>query len=128
MATIEPTAVAAGVTINLNYDKDDIDDVETELDKSSYADSLVFVAWEHDELDQLVVNLIHDNGGDSSVVPAWNDDDYDSIFVVTITRGSGQNAVVFSHDQEGLGGQSTSCAPVPRPIRYFLPANSISPP
>ena len=128
MATIEPTAVAAGVTINLNYDKDDIDDVETELNKSSYADSLVFVAWEHDELDQLVVNLVHDNGGDSSVVPAWNDDDYDSIFVVTITRGSGQNAVVFSHDQEGLDGQSTSCAVVPRPIRYILPANSIIPP
>jgi hypothetical protein len=123
MATIEPTATAAGVTIDLDYDKDEIDDLETELDKSSYANSLVFVAWEHNELDQLVINLIHDNGGDSSVVPAWNDDDYDSVFVVTMTRGSGQTTAVFAHDQEGLDNQSTDCSPA-RSTRFLPPAGA----
>ena len=33
LATIEPTAVAAGVTVNVKYDKSDISDVESELAK-----------------------------------------------------------------------------------------------
>lgn len=122
MATIEPTAVAAGITIDLNYDKDDIDDLETELDKPSLANALVFVAWEHTELDELVVDLMRDNGGDSSVVPAWREDDYDSIFVVRITRDSGQTTATFSHDQEGLDNASATCLPGESPNR-FLPSN-----
>lgn len=123
MATIEPTATAAGVTIDLKYDKEDIDDLEKELDQTSYASSLIFVAWEHTELDKLVVDLIHDNGGDSSVVPAWNDDDYDSVFVVTITRNAGQTAAAFGHYQEGLDNQSTDCTQA-RPNRFLPPSGA----
>lgn len=109
LATLEPTAVAAGQTINLDYDKDQIDDIEKELMKPAYQSALVFVAWEHTLLDELVVNIVHDNGGDASVVPAWSDDDYDSIFVVTLVRDGGQTLTTFAHDEEGLDGQSTTC-------------------
>jgi hypothetical protein len=109
LATIEPTAGMAGQTIDLKFDKDDIDDLEKELMKSAYANSVVFTAWEHTEMDELVANIVHDNGGDSSVVPAWPDDDYDSIFVVTLTRTGSQTAVTFGHDYEGLNGMSAIC-------------------
>lgn len=109
LATIEPTAATAGQTIDLKYDKDDIDDLEKELMKSGYASSVVFTAWEHNEMDELVADIVHDNGGDSSVVPAWPDDDYDSIFVVTLTRNGSQTSVTFAHDYEGLDGASSVC-------------------
>lgn len=109
LATLEPTAVAAGQTINLTYDKKDIDGVENELMKSTYQSSIVFVAWEHTETDELVANILHDNGGETSVVPAWPDDDYDSIFVVTLVRSDNQTSVAFVHDYEGLNNQGTVC-------------------
>jgi hypothetical protein len=111
LATIEPTAVAAGVTVNVKYDKSDISDVESELAKSKYGSAIVFVAWEHTELDQLVANILHDNGGDASVVPVWPDSDYDSIFVVTLTRNGSQTTVTFTHDAEGLDNAAASCTP-----------------
>lgn len=121
LATIEPTAVAAGVTVNVKYDKSDISDVESELAKTKYASAVVYLAWEHTELDQLVANIVQDNGGDQSVVPAWPDTDYDSIFVVTLTRSGSQTNVAFVHDVEGLDGQSASCSPPTRPHASPLP-------
>lgn len=116
LATIEPTAVAAGVTVNLKYGKNDIDDLESELAKSKYQGATVFVAWEHKELVKLVANIVKHNGGDSSIVPAWPDDDYDSIYVVTLSRSAGQTSVTFAHDGEGLGYLSPVCSPVSRTI------------
>ncbi len=109
LATLEPTAVAAGQTINLTYDKDQIDDVEKELMKPAYQSALVFVAWEHSLMGELVANIVHDNGGDSSVVPAWASDDYDSIFVVTLFRSGSQTVTTFAHNQEGLDNQDSAC-------------------
>ncbi len=119
LATIEPTAVQAGVTIDLKYDKNDINDLESELMKSKYAASTIFVAWEHTEMDELVANIVQDNGGDASVVPAWPDDDYDSIFVVDLVNSGGNTSVTFTHDYEGLNGRSTVCQ---APPRYLLPS------
>lgn len=109
LTTIEPTAVAAGKTINLGYDKDQIDAVEQELMKPAYQGALVFVAWEHTLMDELVRNIVHDNGGNSSLVPAWPTDDYDSIFVVTLVRGGTHTLITFAHEQEGLDSQSATC-------------------
>lgn len=117
LATIEPTAVAAGVTVDLKYGKSDIDDVESELAKSKYQSATVFLAWEHNELVNLAANIVKDNGGDASVVPAWPSEDYDSIYVVTITRSGGQTSVTFAHDNEGLGNSLPSaCSPALRTV------------
>ncbi|MBN8888070.1 MAG: histidine phosphatase family protein [Rudaea sp.] len=114
LATIEPTAVAAGVTVNLKYGKSDIDDVESELAKSKYQSSTVFLAWEHKELVKLVANIVKHNGGDPGIVPAWPSDDYDSIYVVSVSRNGSQTSVTFAHDSEGLGYLSSACSPAPR--------------
>jgi len=117
LATIEPTAVAAGVTVDLKHGKSDIDEVESELAKSKYQNVTVFLAWEHNELVTLTSNIVKHNGGDSSVVPVWPGDDYDSIYVVVVTRNGGQTSATFAHDNEGLGNNMPStCGPAQRTI------------
>ncbi|MFT3791802.1 MAG: hypothetical protein QM741_12175 [Rudaea sp.] len=111
LATIEPTAIAAGVTVDVKYKTSDYDKLEKELLKSQYENATVFVAWEHNDLDKLAANIVKDYGGDASVVPAWPDDYYDSIFVITLTRSGGHTQVSFAHDSEGLTATlSPNCA------------------
>lgn len=135
LATIEPTAVAAGKTINLNYARDQIDDVEKELMKPAYQSAIVFVAWEHTLMDELAANILQDNGGNASVVPAWPSNDFDSIFVITLVRAGSQTLATFTHDQEGLDNQSASCAsgqsyqrrpPMPQPPIRPTPISGLS--
>lgn len=117
LATIEPTAVAAGVTVDLKFGKSDIDDVESELAKSKYQNATVFLAWEHNELVTLASNIVKDNGGASGIVPAWPSEDYDSIYVVVVTRNGGQTSATFVYDNEGLGDNlPTTCSPGQRTI------------
>lgn len=117
LATIEPTAVAAGVTVDLKYGKSDIDDVESELARTKYQNATVFLAWEHNELVTLASNIVKHNGGDSSIVPTWPSDDYDSIYVVVVTRNGDQTSATFAHDNEGLGNDLPSaCSPAQRAI------------
>jgi len=118
LATIEPTAVAASVTINLKYGKNDIDEVEAELAKPGYQNATVFLAWEHNELVKLVANIVKHNGGNSGVVPDWPSEDYDSIYVLTLMHNGSQASVTFAHDSEGLGiSLPASCAPERRELR-----------
>lgn len=114
LATIEPTAVAAGVTVDVKYKTNDYDKLEKELLKSQYQSSTVFIAWEHNDLDKLAANIVKDSGGDASVVPAWPDDDYDSIFVVTLVRDGSHTQAYFTHESEGLTGTlSATCSWAP---------------
>jgi len=115
LGTIEPTAVAAGVTINLKFGKSDIDKLETELAKTKYQNATVFLAWEHNELVNFATNVVRHNGGDPGVVPDWPSDDYDSVYALTLTRAGGVTSVAFAHDSEALGNYlSPDCSPQPR--------------
>jgi hypothetical protein len=118
LATLEPTAIEAGLTINLKYANDDINDLQSELAKSKYASSLIFVALEHNDLDDLVAAIVKKYGGNASEVPAWPDDDFDSIFVLGITQSGSSSSVTFTHDYEGLNNQSTTCGSV---VQRILP-------
>ena len=117
LGTVEPTAVAAGTTVNLKYGKSDIDDVESELSKAKYQNATVLLAWEHSKLVTLATNIVKHNGGIAASVPAWPDDDYDSIYVVTLVRSGGPALATFAHDSESLSGTLSSlCSPPPRTI------------
>lgn len=124
LGTIEPTAVAAGRTINLSYGKNDINQLEQELMSAPYQNARVFLALEHNALDQLVQNIVHDNGGDSSIVPVWPDTDYDSIFIVSLIRQGSSAQLTFTQDHEGLDNQDAACPTAQaqgRPI-FLLPS------
>ena len=108
LATIEPTAVRAGVSINTGYGYNDIASVQSLLIKSSKANSTIFVAWEHAYLVKLVQSIMNKYGG-GQTVPAWTTGDYDSLYVVRVTYSTNGITARFERDSEDLNGQPTSC-------------------
>lgn len=109
LATIEPTAIRLARPVITTFGFNQIDGLQKELERPQYRNSLVFVAWEHAMLVKPARNLVAKVGGDPSVVPKWNDDDFDSIYVLHLDRDGAKVSVSFSHAQEGLNNQSTTC-------------------
>lgn len=113
LATIEPTAISLGMPVLTPFGFAQIDKLNAELTQAKYARSTIFVAWEHGYEQKAVANLVKQFGGDETQVPHWSGGDYDSLFVVRIAREAGKPvAVTFTHDHQGLDGQSKEM-PVP---------------
>jgi hypothetical protein len=106
LATILPTAIRLGKTIDIRFDYDDISGLQQALLDPKYQDALVFVAWEHKELDKLVRAIVKERGGDPGTVPHWPGSDFDSLFVLTL---GGDGGVRFRHEREGITGLSDAC-------------------
>src|SRR5690349_2048689 len=81
LATIEPTAIRAGRSVNTNYGYSDVGGLQKILVTSSKANSTIFVSWEHAYLVKVVQNIINAYGN-GQTVPAWTSGDYDSLYVV----------------------------------------------
>ncbi len=107
LATIEPTAIRAGLSVNTHYGYTDVASLRSLLITSAKADSTIFVAWEHEYLVKTVQSIMNSYGG-GVVVPAWSTGDYDSLYVVRVNYGSTITAR-FEHDHEGLNNRSTTC-------------------
>jgi hypothetical protein len=108
LATIEPTAIRAGVSVNTSAGYTDISSLQQLLIRSSKADATIFVAWEHAYLVKVVQNIMNQYGG-GRTVPAWTTGDYDSLYVVRVNYAGGVITAQFERDSEGLNGQATSC-------------------
>jgi hypothetical protein len=109
LATIEPTAIRLGMPIDTRFGYQDIAELEKELVSPRYRDALIFVAWEHVELVDVVRHLVTTAGSDPSIIPDWKWDDFDSIYVLRFMRDGSKVSVTFTHDREGLNGESTIC-------------------
>lgn len=112
LATIEPTAIKLGMPVNTQYGFTEIDGLEKELAKSTYANAVVFIAWEHGYLDKFAKAVVKDNGG-SDAVPEWPGKDYDSIFVIRLHRSGDKTTATFTVDHEGLDGKLSDKLPLP---------------
>jgi hypothetical protein len=108
LATIEPTAVRAGKSINTRYGYNEITSLQSVLITPTKADATLFVAWEHVQLVKIVQNIMNSYGG-GAVVPAWISGDYDSLYVVRVDYVAGTISAQFHRDREGLNGQPTTC-------------------
>jgi hypothetical protein len=108
LATIEPTAVRTGVSINTGYGYTDIASLQQVLIKTSKANSTIFVAWEHAYLVKAVQSIMNQYGG-GEVVPTWTTGDYDSLYVVSLNYTSSGITAQFHRESEGLNGQPTAC-------------------
>ena len=108
LATIEPTAVRVGKSINTRYGYNDITSLQALLITATKADATIFVAWEHVQLQKIVQNIMNSYGG-GAVVPAWISGDYDSLYVVRVDYVGGTISAQFQRDREGLNGQPTTC-------------------
>ena len=107
LATIEPTAIRAGKSVNTKYGFNELSGLESLLIQSSKANSTIFIAWDHTYMPQLVQHIMNEYGGGVKV-PAWVTGDYDSLYVVRVNY-TGSISATFHIEKEGLNGQPTSC-------------------
>lgn len=108
LATIEPTAIQLGLSVNTGYGYNDIAGLESLLILSRKADTTIFVSWEHAYLQKVVQSIMNKYGG-GVVVPAWTFGDYDSLYIVRVNYAGGTITARFERDSEGLNGQPTTC-------------------
>ena len=108
IATIEPTAIRAGRSVNTNYGYNNISGLRSVLIKSSKANDTLFVAWEHAYLVKVVQSIIN-LYGNGATVPPWQSGDYDTLYVVRVTYTSSGITARLELDSQGLNGLPTSC-------------------
>lgn len=108
LATIEPTAIRAGRSVNTNYGYNDVAGLQNVLISSSKSNSTIFVSWEHDYLVKVVQSIMNAYGN-RQTVPAWITGDFDSLYVVRLTYTSSGIDATFEKGREGLNGLPTSC-------------------
>ena len=108
LATIEPTAIRSGLSVNTRYAYYDLAGLQAVLITPTKANSTIFVAWEHAYLVKAVQNIMNAYGG-GAAVPAWTSGDYDSLYVVRVNYIGSTITAHFARDREGLNNQPTTC-------------------
>ena len=108
LATIEPTAIAFGLPVDVSVGVTDLDGLRQKLENATYRNAVVIVAWEHVYLVKFARVLLGKQGGNPSLVPDWPPGDYDSMYVIKIHHGDGSNAT-FEQRRENLDGQPMTC-------------------
>lgn len=106
LATIEPTAIALGLPVNVEIGFADTAGLQKALEAPSLAHALVFVAWEHSLIDVVARKLLAAHGGVPAAVPEWGRDDFDGVYVVTLAAGA---PAKFERMTQGLNGQPEAC-------------------
>ena len=108
LATIEPTAIRLGLSVNTKYAYTDVAGMQGVLINSAKNNTTSFVAWEHAYLVKIVQSIMNAYGG-GVTVPAWISGDYDAIYVVRVNYATGTPQAQFHKAVEGLNGQPTAC-------------------
>ena len=111
LATMEPTAIRAGIPVNAQIGYTQIDQLQKDLTQPAYANARVFVAWEHGYLREFAMRFLKSYGGDVSAVPPWPAADFDSIYVFQFTRHDGKPHLDFRIDHENLDGSLSDTCP-----------------
>jgi hypothetical protein len=111
LASIEPTAIRAGLPVNAQIGYRQIDQLQAALTQPAYANSRVFVAWEHGYLHTFAQQFLRSYGGDPSVIPPWPSNDFDTIYVFDLTRNNGKPHLDFRLDHEGLDNSLSDACP-----------------
>jgi hypothetical protein len=111
LATVEPTAIAFGLPVDVSIGAFDTDGLRAALEDPLYRTKLILVAWEHHEIETMARILLTSHGGDVSAIPSWEDDDFDSIYLVKIFQSEDAAKAIFERERENLDGQSVKCPP-----------------
>jgi broad specificity phosphatase PhoE len=109
LATVEPTAVALGLPVNVQFGLGQPDKLASSIDDAKYDGKIVLVAWEHKQITTIVRDLLEKYGGQADLVPKWPKTDFDSIYIVRIRRSSSKGTARFEKRKEGLGPLPESC-------------------
>jgi len=109
LATIEPTAIRAGLPVRALWGFREIEPLQEALLSPAMEDATVFVAWEHHLLNKAARAMLVRLGGDPSAVPDWANDDYDTLYVMTVTNDSGSRTATFRVERQALDALSDAC-------------------
>ena len=109
LATIEPTAVRAGLPVQIAHGMEAIQPLAAQL--LAQPPGLYFVAWEHHWAQTLARSLVATFGGNSADVPVWDDADFDSLYVLRLRQDAqGRRSVDFRHEQQNLNALPEECS------------------
>ena len=108
LATIEPTAIRFGLSVNTNYGYSDVAGLESRLIMAEKANTTIFVSWEHAFLVKVVQNIMNHHGG-GAAVPPWTTGDFDALYVVRVDYVGTSITAQFQRDGEGLNNRLTTC-------------------
>jgi hypothetical protein len=111
LATIEPTAIRLGMSVNAQIGYTQIDKLQKEVLEPKYASSTLFIVWEHYYEQKFAKELVRIFGGDSRLVPDWSNDDYDMIYVIRLLHSNDKATVSFTVDHEGLNDKLSDQCP-----------------
>ncbi len=111
LMTIEPTAIALGMPVNVQIGFADVAKLQSELTAPAEDHALIFVAWEHFFLNQFAKQMLRTYGQDPSLVPYWPNDDYDRIYVFKITQNQGKRNLTLKVEHEHLNGTLSYACP-----------------
>jgi hypothetical protein len=109
LATIEPTAIAAGLPVDASLGVSRLNDLQARLETPGLHGAVVLVAWEHHGVETLARALMAAHGGAADAVPAWAGGDFDGIYVVRLRWRGSTAAASFERRTQGLDGLSTGC-------------------
>ena len=108
LATVEPTAIAAGLPVNAEYGFSDVNGIRQALLAPELGGAMIFVAWEHARLVDIVQSVM-DTFNSGVTVPAWTYADYDSLYIVRLTRNDAVTTAQFDREYQGLNGMPLGC-------------------
>ncbi len=111
LATIEPTAIRLGMSVNAQIGYTQIEKLQKEVLEPKYASSTLFIVWEHYYEQKFAKELVRIFGGDSRLVPDWSNDDYDMIYVIRLIHAKDKASVTFNVDHEGLNDKLSDQCP-----------------
>lgn len=109
LATIEPTAIRAGMTVNSDLGFSNTDGLVSAVLKPEYANGVVFVAWEHKEAVNATRTIVKQYGGDPQSVPQWDKRDFDRIYVVHLKDIGASRKASFEIQHQDLNGVAEAC-------------------
>lgn len=111
LASIEPTAIRAGLPVDAEIGYRNIQDLQKQLMQSRYWNATVYICWEHQMLENFTRSMIKSFGGNAQIVPVWKGSNFDTIYVLRIIRTKDSAKLKFDIAQEGLTGSLPASCP-----------------
>ena len=109
LATIEPTAVAFGLPLNVEIPQNRPRQLITALLNRKYRDSVIYIAWEHKYLVE-VGRLLLKRFNNPADIAIWQGHDFERVLVFEIaTNKAGEQTLTFRETSQSLGEMSEEC-------------------
>ena len=109
LATIEPTAIAFGLPLNVEIPQNRPRQLITALLNRRYKNSVIYIAWEHKYLVE-IGRLLLKRFNNPTDIAIWQGHDFERVLVFEIaTARNGKQTLTFHETSQNLGEMSEEC-------------------